>query len=77
MVVYAYPSVDPFDDFLPADNEDADHFSSIEITPAKTRNTKREAPSIFNLIFDILDTVHSSIKADAKRSQSRGSHLTT
>lgn len=75
-MVHAYPNIDSFDDLLPADNEDAGHFSSLEISSANTRNTKREAPTIFNLIFDILDTFHSSVKADAKRSQTKGSRLT-
>lgn len=76
MIAFAY-SVDDFaDDLLPANNEDVNQFSSMEIPTAKTRNIKREARPLINLIMDILDTFYTSTKADARRAQLRDARYT-
>lgn len=62
-------AINDFDDFLPANVDDANQFSSIEISSTKGRNAKREARPIINLIMDILDTFYTATKSEAKRSQ--------
>lgn len=76
MAIYAYSDNDPFDDLLPTNHEDASHFSSMELSPGRAKNSKREARPIFSLIMDILDTFYTSSKADSKRSQYKGSRYT-
>lgn len=77
MVVYAYSDGDSFaDELLPSNNEDAGQFSSMELSPSVPKNGKRAARPFFSLIYDILDTVYTSTKADAKRSQFKGSRYT-
>lgn len=76
MMIYAYSAHDPFNDILPTNNEDGDRFSSMELSTGNSKNSKREASPIFGLIMDILDTFYTSSKADAKRSQFKGSRYT-
>lgn len=77
MMVYSYAvDEDIFDDLLPTNNEDADHFSSMELPTAKTRASKREAGPFLNLIMDILETFYTSTKADSKRSRLKESRYT-
>lgn len=65
-----------FDDLLPADHEESD-FSSLELAPpSRPKPLKRETRPIFDLIIDILDTVHSSAKADVKRAKQKESRYT-
>lgn len=65
-----------FDDLLPTNNEDASHFSSIELATPKRHALKREAGSFINLIMDILETVYTSTKAESKRSRHKESRYT-
>lgn len=77
MMIYSFDyDASIIDDILPTDNEDAKSFSSMEIASPNVVKKKGVARPIFNLIFDILDTVHTSTKMDLKRVQNKGSRYT-
>lgn len=67
-MVYTYAvDGDILDDLLPANNEDVDHFSSMELPGSNARTIKREAGPFINLIMDILGTLQTATKASSKR----------
>lgn len=63
----------PIDDLLPSHEEEADS-ESMEAKSA--HNSKREVSPIFNLIIDILDTIHSSARSDLKRAKNKERRFT-
>lgn len=77
-MIYSFEIGERFvEEFLPTnEEEDSNHFSSIELTASNTMPKKREVRPIIGLIMDILDTCYKSAKSDLKRSQSKGSRYT-